>query len=427
MASGFNYSVQISDPNNLASDRHAALLDNLSAAIDNWARYISGLGTIDVELRIDPALDGANAASTANIEIGTSDGRTLFRDGVPHELITGTDINGGEPDAIIRVGASYLDQRLWLDPTPLSRTEPVPSDKIDAVSVLTHEFGHALGMTGFGSDNGVLRNDIVSVYDSHIVFEDGNPGFAGQAVEALYGRPVPLSQAAENENNYTHYGHEPSDQLDFALMEGNTFYFPGRRYYVDNIDLAIMKDMGLTTSGQSTSAYADQMTGFWNNDYFAGGEGNDTLSGADGNDRLFGERGDDDINGGYGNDKISGGKGNDYLTGGPGKDAFLFDTDPRKSGNLDVILDFNVKEDRLRLDDAIFTKLWDGCAPGPRMLNQSVLEVGSRADDRNDYLIYDKITGILSYDQDGCGSKDAVEFAKLDKGLALSHKDIFIV
>jgi hypothetical protein len=427
MASGFNYSVQISDPDDLVSDRHAALLDNLSAAIENWARYISGLGTIDVELRIDPTLNGANAASLANIEIGTSNGRRLFRDGVPHELITGTDINGSEPDAIIRVGAPYLNQILWLDPTPLSRTEPVPSDKIDAVSVLTHEFGHALGMTGFGQANGDLRDDIVSVYDSHIVFENGDPSFAGDAVGALYGRPVPLSQAAEGENNYTHYGHEPSDQLDFALMEGNTFYFPGRRYYVDNIDLAIMKDMGLTTSGQSTSAYDDQMTGFWNNDYFAAGDGNDTVSGADGNDRLFGERGDDNINGGYGNDKIVGGKGSDHLTGGPGKDVFLFDPDPRKSGDLDVVLDFKVKEDRLWLDNAVFTKLRDGCAPAPKMLNKSFLEVDSRADDRNDYLIYDKKTGILSYDQDGCGSKDAVEFAKLDKGLALSHKDIFIV
>ena len=83
-----------------------------------------------------------------------------------------------------------------------------------------------------------------------------------------------------------------------------------------------------------------------------GGNGIDHLTGTGGEDRLFGDNGDDALSGldghdrldgGRGDDALFGGAGNDLLTGGAGADVFHFDG---KSGN-DVILDFNVAEDRL--------------------------------------------------------------------------------
>ena len=140
----------------------------------------------------------------------------------------------------------YLLNELWLDPNPTGRTDPVPANKTDGVSVFMHEFGHALGMTGFGNADGTLTKGFASVYDSLITFQGGNPFFNGQTTVAVFGRPLPLSNSLQGDvNNYAHYGHETSDGLDDNLMEGNTFYMRGFRYDIEQIDLAIMKDMGL--------------------------------------------------------------------------------------------------------------------------------------------------------------------------------------
>jgi predicted Zn-dependent protease len=244
---GFDFTLRIVDPNGLVTSQHDAILVNMNAAVGNWARYISGDGTIDVDIVITDGTGTASAASTTNTQIGEFNGRALVRDSVPHELITGTDLNGAEADARVFLPASYLLNELWLDPNPTQRTTPVPTDKTDAVSVFEHEFGHVLGMTGFGEPDGTLTGNTASVYDSLITFQDGNPVFNGQATIDYFGRPLPLSNPLQGDvNNYTHYGHETSDGLDDNLMEGNTFYMRGFRYNVEQVDLAIMKDMGLS-------------------------------------------------------------------------------------------------------------------------------------------------------------------------------------
>ncbi len=53
--------------------------------------------------------------------------------------------------------------------------------------------------------------------------------------------------------------------------------------------------------------------------------------------------------------------------------------------------------------------------------------IGKHAADNNDYIIYDKHSGALYYDQDGNGSTYAqVQFAQLDKGLHLHHSDFMV-
>ena len=79
----------------------------------------------------------------------------------------------------------------------------------------------------------------------------------------------------------------------------------------------------------------------------------------------------DKISGGTGNDILSGGLGKDFLTGGKGKDTFVFDTKASKS-NADKITDFNVKDDTIGLENAIFTKLGK-----PGTLNKSFFTIGS--------------------------------------------------
>jgi len=51
---------------------------------------------------------------------------------------------------------------------------------------------------------------------------------------------------------------------------------------------------------------------------------------------------------------LDGGKGNDVLTGG-GSDKFVFSSALKASSNVDLITDFEVGNERIVLDNAIFT------------------------------------------------------------------------
>ena len=113
------------------------------------------------------------------------------------------------------------------------------------------------------------------------------------------------------------------------------------------------------------------------------------ISGTSGHDQLVGTSKANVIKGGAGNDQLWGKAGKDTLYGSTGHDTFVFDTKPSKS-NLDMIKDFNVRYDRIWLDNAVFKKLGKkGSVDQPAKIKTAYFEVGERADDRNDYLIYD--------------------------------------
>ena len=152
-----------------------------------------------------------------------------------------------------------------------------------------------------------------------------------------------------------------------------------------------------------------------------GGSGSDTLIGNTANNILRGNAGLDRLSGGSGNDYLYGGVNNDSLTGGPGKDAFVFDTKPHTRANVDRILDFNVRDDTIRLDDAIFRGLKRGT------LKDANFHIGSKAKDSKDKIVYKKSSGELFYDRDGSGPGEQIKFATLKKGLKLTHDDFLII
>jgi Ca2+-binding RTX toxin-like protein len=175
----------------------------------------------------------------------------------------------------------------------------------------------------------------------------------------------------------------------------------------------------------------DTIEGLGGSDRLGGAGGNDSIYGGAGDDWIYGGAGRDWLHGGTGNDRIYGGLGNDALYGGSGRDCFVFDTKLGTSKtdrqvNFDTIGDFSVKYDSLWLDNAIFKKLGKGSVTKPGQLNKEFFVTG-KALEKDDYLVYNKKTGILSYDADGSGSKAAVEFAQLKKGLALTYKDFFVI
>ncbi|NNC00841.1 hypothetical protein HI113_44070, partial [Corallococcus exiguus] len=123
-----------------------------------------------------------------------------------------------------------------------------------------------------------------------------------------------------------------------------------------------------------------------------GGTGSDRLIGNGANNVLKGGGGGDRLYGGAGGDQLFGGLDDDVLTGSSGIDYFVFNTGlTSATPNVDRITDFSVKDDTIRLDDAVFTKLKRGVLPA------SKFTIGKQAKDSSDRIIYDKRTGDLFY------------------------------
>jgi Ca2+-binding RTX toxin-like protein len=158
-----------------------------------------------------------------------------------------------------------------------------------------------------------------------------------------------------------------------------------------------------------------------------GGRGGDVLQGGAGDDRLKGNAGNDKVFGNGGDDYLYGGIGKDVLTGGAGQDSFVFNTKAAKS-NIDRVTDFNVVDDSIYLENAIFKGLGNkGSINKPVQIKKAEFALGSKAADGSDHVIYNKKTGALFYDADGTGSQAQVQIATLSKNLKMTHKDFFVI
>lgn len=119
---------------------------------------------------------------------------------------------------------------------------------------------------------------------------------------------------------------------------------------------------------------------------------------------------------------LDGNSGNDILTGGLGQDIFLFDTSLSATTNVDTITDFSVVDDTIKLENAVFTSLGSAGA-----LSAAAFCIGATALDSSDRIVYNSVTGALSYDSNGSSSGGFTQFAKLQSGLALTAADFMIV
>ncbi|WP_112663203.1 calcium-binding protein [Microvirga flavescens] len=152
-----------------------------------------------------------------------------------------------------------------------------------------------------------------------------------------------------------------------------------------------------------------------------------TIIGTSGANRLFGLDGKDVLKGEAGNDVLDGGLLADTLTGGSGRDVFVFSAKPGKT-NVDKITDYNVRDDSVWLENAIFKALGKkGTVASPAALKSDYFYVGAAAHDADDRIIYNKGTGALYYDADGAGGVAQVQIAILSKKPALTYKDFFVI
>ncbi|MEE1656946.1 hypothetical protein VB618_12120 [Microvirga sp. CF3062] len=88
----------------------------------------------------------------------------------------------------------------------------------------------------------------------------------------------------------------------------------------------------------------------------------------------------------------------------------MFDSRASKTTNCDEIVEIKTKDASIWLENKVFTKIG----------------VGSKAKDKNDYVVNDNKKGVLYYGADGSGTRKVVEFSTLSNNLAMTHKDFFV-
>ncbi|MCJ2107535.1 hypothetical protein MKK70_19535 [Methylobacterium sp. E-041] len=236
----YSYSVSINDPSSFEKD--TALLTVVRAAASEWSRYISGFGSLDIQIDVGPTTR-ANASVATAVNLSFDNSISLVELGTVNELRTGIDSNGVMPDLTINVDPDFL-QTLWFDPTKLTA---IPSDKVDGLSVFMHEIGHGLGFLGYRSPIDGRLAGYETPWDRLITLNiDGSATFNGAYASAIYGNLVPIT-TLQNGEQYNHLGNDVAESAGHDLMNGVAFYY-GQRYSISDLDLAILKDIGLSIS-----------------------------------------------------------------------------------------------------------------------------------------------------------------------------------
>jgi Ca2+-binding RTX toxin-like protein len=140
---------------------------------------------------------------------------------------------------------------------------------------------------------------------------------------------------------------------------------------------------------------------------------------------IIGNTGLNILIGGQGSDTLNGGLGKDTLTGGSDSDIFIFNTVPNTKTNLDTITDFNVTDDTIQLENAVFTGL-----VGTGTLDSTMFRSGAgvtAAGDSSDRIAYNTTTGALYYDADGLGGTAAVQIALIGNKANLTFDDLVVI
>jgi hypothetical protein len=175
------------------------------------------------------------------------DGKHVSEQGLAAELRSGRDPNGDAPDVEICFQTAYVLREFWWDPDPKARKIAVPKDKLDALSVILHELGHALAFNGWiDPKSGKLEGTHMSTYDRWVEWDGRDFSFHGPAAVKAHGKPILLAHTV---NNYHHLGEERSGVerdklLEDDLMTGYHFRW-GKRYFVSGLDVAILEDCGI--------------------------------------------------------------------------------------------------------------------------------------------------------------------------------------
>jgi hypothetical protein len=176
-------------------------------------------------------------------------GKIVAEQGWASLLRHGRPASGEGSDVEIGFQSAYVIREFWWDPDPSARTAPVPPRRLDALSVILHELGHALAFNGWiDPKSGKNAGSHISTYDRWVRWDGRDFRFFGPSAAEVYGGPILLARTL---NNYHHLGEARAaaatdPRLRDDLMTGYHLQW-AKRYAVSPLDLAILKDCGIPT------------------------------------------------------------------------------------------------------------------------------------------------------------------------------------
>jgi serralysin len=221
------------------------------------------------------------------------------------------------------------------------------------------------------------------------------------------------------------YGNSGRNILDGKTGGDNLNGGPGGDIYYVNTSADVVNEAAGAAAGfdtifaQSTYTVGANVERLY---LLEGGNYNaDGRSGQD--DFLSGNSGVNIINGFSGNDTIRGGLGNDTLTGGLGQDLFQFLSAPHTVNNHDAITDFSIVDDRIQLDNLVYTLTGANGDLGAGLFK----DLSLAAQDADDVILYDRVNGDLFHDANGLATGGKTLFADVTSDLALTAADFVVV
>ena len=408
-----------------AQDFHIQLSSSINAQFLNAAATIQNTVTIDSDdadklpivsttknLAIDEGdSDITNFPITLNLSSPATDMLTVHYETLAIDAIAGSDFISTSGTVTFLAGdvSKVINISVYGDPDP-------ESDE-DFILSLTDPQGMRLS-------NGLPSQDLILL----IRDDDAEPS------QTLQGTPKNDILDATTDGAGT-----GDDSLDG--LKGIDTMIGGDgddTYYVDNIkDSIIEEDQSQSNAGDDDLVHsiATAYTLPVNVEHLiidGKSKGNGTGNVLD--NKLIGNLAVNVLSGLVGSDTLDGGSGNDTLTGGLGNDTFIFSSGIKGNKNIDTVKDFVHGQDKIYLSADIFSKLATavGFKSGsePLSLAQAdshylVSASKVKATDASSYLLYDKATGRLSYDEDGSGKLASSSFVTLTGKPALTLDDFW--
>jgi hypothetical protein len=245
-------------------DPNSLFQRDIRAAANLWGARFASDKTIIV--RVDTHSYAARAGGTnssGRFLYTNAAGKNVWEPGPLTRVLTGS--NPGQTfygyDILLGFDASFVENNYWFDLQPDLRSDPVPANKGDFISVVTHEFGHGFGMTGYRDfPTGQILGSDAMLFDDHSYFGgNGNPiatdgsrnpmFFRGNVAASLYGGDLHLTNKPPGDPNYgQNYFHLSScsgsgDGLGSTLMNGCVLP-NGTRMEITPFDAAVFADLG---------------------------------------------------------------------------------------------------------------------------------------------------------------------------------------
>lgn len=365
----------------LESGATSTMADQIFITIANDGTLIENVTTGDGNDRIiGNAADNFIYGGRGNdvMEGGNGTDTAIFRGQFSEytvQLINGlTQVNGLDGDDLL----SGFELLQFDDITINDPSGGLPPPDITApILQLSNPIDNAINIS--------VNTDILLTFNENIVLGSGNIKLINTSGDITFIQANDTSQVSVNGNVVTI---NPSSHLDY-----------GSSYYLNVEENAIFDLSGndFVISDSTTLNFNTQNS--INTIY--GSSSANTINGTDSNDLILGLGGNDTLNGRL---------GNDILDGGSGRDNFVFNTG-LSTENIDILSNFNTRDDTIRLENAIFTSL---NRTGTLSAANFVANGGGVAQDANDYILYDTSSGALYYDSDGNGAELAMMFAQID-------------